>query len=205
MGPHRRMGIYVGFQSPSILKYLEPLTGDLFTTQFGDCIFNEGHFPALGGDKKFITNGQKINWDDESILSSDPHTKETELQVQKIIELYQIAINLPDTFTDYKCVTKSLNPAINVPCRVEIPIKTTPPPKRERPSQQKDASNKRPKTTRKTSSSKKVNTSQPKVDGHHVNVINPRPSSHVHTIEQAGGSEDPDSLVLGNHDEFHWM
>jgi hypothetical protein len=25
----------------------------------------------------------------------------------------------------------------------------------------------------------------------------------VHTIEQVGGSEDPDSLVLGNHDEIH--
>jgi hypothetical protein len=27
----------------------------------------------------------------------------------------------------------------------------------------------------------------------------------VHTIEQTGGSEDPDSLILGNHDEFHWV
>jgi hypothetical protein len=25
----------------------------------------------------------------------------------------------------------------------------------------------------------------------------------VHIIEQAGGSKDPDSLVLGNNDEFH--
>jgi hypothetical protein len=25
----------------------------------------------------------------------------------------------------------------------------------------------------------------------------------VHTTEQVGGSEDPDSLVLENHDEFH--
>jgi hypothetical protein len=25
----------------------------------------------------------------------------------------------------------------------------------------------------------------------------------MHTIEQARGSEDPNSLVLGNHDEFH--
>jgi hypothetical protein len=25
----------------------------------------------------------------------------------------------------------------------------------------------------------------------------------VHTTIQAGGSEDPDSLILGNHDEFH--
>jgi hypothetical protein len=59
------------------------------------------------------------------------------------------------------------------------------------------------KNTRKTSSSKKVNASQPKVDGHQVDVINLLPSPHVCTTEQAGGSEDPDSLVLGNHDEFH--
>jgi hypothetical protein len=161
-------------------------------------------FLTLGGDKnKFINDGQKIDWDDKSILSSDSRTKETELQVQKFLELQQIASNLPDTFTDYKGVTKSLNPAVNATCRVEVPIKTTPHPKRDMASQKKDASNKRPKTTRKTSSSKKVNISQPKVDGHQVNVINPRPNPRVHTIEQAGGSEDPDSLVLENHDEFH--
>jgi hypothetical protein len=34
-------------------------------------------------------------------------------------------------------------------------------------------------------------------------MINLRPRPHVHTIEQAGGSEDPDSLVLENHDEFN--
>jgi hypothetical protein len=45
------MGIYVGFQSPFILKYLEPLTDDLFMAQFADCIFNADHFLALGGDK----------------------------------------------------------------------------------------------------------------------------------------------------------
>jgi hypothetical protein len=83
------MGIYVGFQSLSILKYLEPLTGDLFMTWFTDCIFNEDHFLALGGDNKFITDDWEINWDDKSILSSDSHTKETKLQVQKILELQQ--------------------------------------------------------------------------------------------------------------------
>jgi hypothetical protein len=36
-----------------------------------------------------------------------------------------------------------------------------------------------------------------------VDMINPRPTPHMHTIKQVGGSEDPDSLVLGNHDEFH--
>jgi hypothetical protein len=202
MGPHRRMGIYVEYQSPSILKYLEPLMSDLFTTRFADCIFNEDHFLALGGDNKFITDGWEINWDDKSILSSDSRTKKIELQVQKIIELQQIASNLPDALTNCKSVTKSLNPAVNAPCRVKVPIKTTPPPKRGRSSQQKDASNKHPKTMRKPSSSKKVNVSQPKVDGHQVDVINSRPSPNVHTTEQAGGSEDTNSLVLGNHDEF---
>jgi hypothetical protein len=46
---HRKLGIYVGYQSPSIIKYLEPLTGDLFTARYADCIFSEDHFPALGG------------------------------------------------------------------------------------------------------------------------------------------------------------
>jgi hypothetical protein len=127
MGPHRRMEIYVGFQSPFILKYLEPLTGDLLMAWFADCIFNEDQFSALGEDNKFITDDWEINWDDKFILSSDPCTKETELQVQKIIELQQIASNLPDVFTDYKGVRRSLNPAINTPYRVEVSIKTTPP------------------------------------------------------------------------------
>jgi hypothetical protein len=87
MGPHRRMGIYMGFQSSSIIKYLEPLIGDLSMTQFPDCIFNEDHFLALGGDNKFINDGREIDWDDKSILSSDPRAKETKLQVQKILEL----------------------------------------------------------------------------------------------------------------------
>jgi hypothetical protein len=30
MGPHRKLGIYVGYKSPWIIKYLEPTTGDLF-------------------------------------------------------------------------------------------------------------------------------------------------------------------------------
>jgi hypothetical protein len=85
--PHRKLGIFVGYHSLSIIKYLEPLTGDLFITRYIDCIFNEDHFLALGGDYKHHSECQEINWDDKSIISSDPRTKETELQVQKIINL----------------------------------------------------------------------------------------------------------------------
>ena len=51
LGPQCRLGIYVGFQSPSIINYIEPLIGEVFTAQFADCHFNEDVFPSLGGRK----------------------------------------------------------------------------------------------------------------------------------------------------------
>jgi hypothetical protein len=49
IGPHRILGVYVGYHSLSIIKYLEQLIGDLFTARYADYILNEDHFPALGG------------------------------------------------------------------------------------------------------------------------------------------------------------
>ena len=51
MGHQRRLGIYTGFDSPFIIRYLEPLTGDVFKARFEDCYFNETIFPLLGGEK----------------------------------------------------------------------------------------------------------------------------------------------------------
>ena len=48
MGPQKRMGIYVGYTSPSKIKYQEQVTGDVFTARFADCHFNEDEFSALG-------------------------------------------------------------------------------------------------------------------------------------------------------------
>jgi hypothetical protein len=59
MGPHRKMGIYVRYYSPSNIKFLEPMTGDLFTVRYADCIFNEDHFPAFGGNFRIIQNVRK--------------------------------------------------------------------------------------------------------------------------------------------------
>jgi len=41
MGPQRRLGIYVGYDSSSIIKYHEPSTSDLFTARFADSHFDE--------------------------------------------------------------------------------------------------------------------------------------------------------------------
>jgi hypothetical protein len=81
MGPHKKVGIYVGFQSPSIIKYLEPLIEDLFTTWFANSIFDEERFPALGGDFKYQKECRKINWNTQSVPGTDPRTTETKLQV----------------------------------------------------------------------------------------------------------------------------
>ena len=88
MGPQRRLGVYVGFESPSIIKYLEPMTGDLFKARFADCQFDETVFPALGGDKsKFDKERQEILWNAVSMSHYDPRTNQCELEVQKIIHL----------------------------------------------------------------------------------------------------------------------
>ncbi|KAM1346508.1 hypothetical protein ACFX2H_035546 [Malus domestica] len=50
----RRLGIYVGFDSSSIIRYLEPLTCDMFTTRFADCHFDETVFPSSGGEKTVL-------------------------------------------------------------------------------------------------------------------------------------------------------
>ena len=65
MGPQRRIGIYVGYESPSIIKYLEPLTSNLFIGRFADCIFYEAHFPALGEDSLKLQNEcREISWNE---------------------------------------------------------------------------------------------------------------------------------------------
>jgi hypothetical protein len=70
---------------------------------------------------------QEIDWNAEGISFSDPCIIEIELQIQRIIDLQNIANNLLDAFSEYKGVTKSLHPARNVPERVEVPNKTTQP------------------------------------------------------------------------------
>ncbi|MFS7999224.1 putative RNA-directed DNA polymerase [Helianthus anomalus] len=121
MGPQRRLGIYVGYETASIIRYLEPLTGDVFKARFDDCRFNEAMFPALGGENKKREND--VSWCVPSLSHLDPRTKQCETEVQKIIHLQNIANQLPDAFTDTNRVTKSHIPAANAPARVEIPSK----------------------------------------------------------------------------------
>ena len=65
MGPQRRMEIYVGFDSPTIIKYLEPTTGDLFKAMYADCHFDESEHPTLGRENSKLV---KQNYMESNIL-----------------------------------------------------------------------------------------------------------------------------------------
>nr|GEV05113.1 ribonuclease H-like domain-containing protein [Tanacetum cinerariifolium] len=121
IGPQRRLGIYVGYKTSSIIRNVEPLTGDVFTARFVDCQFNEAIFLLLGGEKK--THEKDVAWSEPSLLYLDPRTKQSKNEVQKIMHLQEIANQLPDTFTYTKRVTKSHIPAANAPTQVELPNK----------------------------------------------------------------------------------
>ena len=111
MGPDRKLGIYVGYDSPSIVRYLEIQTGDVFKARFADCHFDESKFPTLGGENKLPE--KELNWNASSLMHLDPRSGQCELEVQKNIHLQRIANELPDAFFDTKRITRSYIPAEN--------------------------------------------------------------------------------------------
>ncbi|KAK6163703.1 hypothetical protein DH2020_000567 [Rehmannia glutinosa] len=124
MGPQCRLGIYVGFDSPSIIRYLEPMTGDLFTARFADCHFDETTFLSMGRDKDNLDKQkpvESISWNEQSLSHLDPRTSEYESEVNRIIHLQNIANRLPDAFNDASKVMKSHIPAANAPARTIVP------------------------------------------------------------------------------------
>ncbi|CAL2247903.1 unnamed protein product [Prunus armeniaca] len=125
MGPQRRLRIYIGFDSPTIIRYLEPMTGDTFTARFADCHYDETFFPPLGGEKTVPEERRELGWNISIMSHLDPCTTQSENEVRKIVHLQQIANQMPDAFTDTGKVTKSHIPAANTPARIDIPIKLT--------------------------------------------------------------------------------
>ena len=124
MGPQRRLEIYVGYNSLSIIRYLEHLTSDLFTARFADCHFDEDNFPSMGNPKTSKEEKQKnekeFSWREKDLTHLDLRTSECENEVQRIIHLQEIANRLPDPFNDATNVTKSHIPTINTPARIHV-------------------------------------------------------------------------------------
>ena len=125
MGPQCRLGIYIGFNSPAIIKYLEPLIGDVFRVRFEDCYFDEVNFSSLGRDKLPNEERHEIIWNASSMSHLNPRTTQCDREVKRITHLQKIASQLSDAFTDTTKVTKSYIPTANTPARINIPIRKT--------------------------------------------------------------------------------
>ena len=80
--------------------------------------FDESNFPTTEGENKQLN--REISWNELSISHFDPHTKQCEEKVQRIIHLQSLANNLPDAFIDLKRVTKSYIPATNAPKKISV-------------------------------------------------------------------------------------
>ena len=125
------------------------MTGDLFTSRFVDCHFDETQFPSLGTPKACKEEKQKkvdiLSWRENDLTHLDPHTPKCEKEVQRIIHLQEIANRLPDAFNDAAKVTKSHIPAVNISTRIYVPKEhkkmdaNVPHQKRGRPIGSKDA------------------------------------------------------------------
>ena len=111
----------MGYDSPSIIRYLELSIGDVFIARFSNCHFKENLFPPLGGEKLVLEERREITWNASVMSHFDPRANQIELEVQRIIHLQNLANQLLDGFTNTKKVTKSHVPATNTPTRIDVP------------------------------------------------------------------------------------
>ncbi|OMO58409.1 hypothetical protein CCACVL1_25460 [Corchorus capsularis] len=119
----------LGFDSPSIIRFLEPLTSDVFTARFTNCHFDETVFPSLGTPKSSTDDKRKkaeiFSWNEKSLSHLDPRAPECENEVRRLIHVQAIANKMPNAFNETARVKKSHILAVNVPARIEVPVELT--------------------------------------------------------------------------------
>jgi hypothetical protein len=99
IGTHRQEGIYIGFYSTSIIRYLDPQTGNLLRARFANCRFIETTFPAL----RYKPNqaNEPINFTAPKTLTMnhDLPTSLANTEVVKLMNLKALAENTLDGFS----------------------------------------------------------------------------------------------------------
>ena len=80
---HFRVLFNVGFNSPSIIRFLEPLTSDVLKARFEDCHFYHNNFSSIGKEKLAPQARQEITWNNSKLSYFDPRTNQCELKSSK--------------------------------------------------------------------------------------------------------------------------
>jgi hypothetical protein len=93
---HREEGIYVGFDSPSIIRYINTRTTQVHKARFENCRFVETIFPTIPSPpgEAPLTFRAPISM----TMNPDPRTTLPDEEVKKLIHLQTIAARIPDSF-----------------------------------------------------------------------------------------------------------
>jgi hypothetical protein len=102
MGPQRRLGIYIGFISASIILFLEPTNGDSHQAKFSDCRFHETFFPNLGAVQSLTQLDKNFQFPQIGSITDvhDPPTEMRHSEVRRIILLHDAANTRPESFSE---------------------------------------------------------------------------------------------------------
>ena len=90
MGPYHRLGIYVGFDFPSINRYLEPHMRDMVKTSPKDCEFDESLFSALDNGLLQSKVKHKISWTTPTLSHLDPRTRQNDEEIMQILHIQEL-------------------------------------------------------------------------------------------------------------------
>ena len=90
MGPHHRLGIYVGFDFPSINRYLETHMWDTVNASPKDCKFDESLFPALGNELLQPKVEQKIYWTTPTLSHLDLRIRQNDEEIIQILPIQEL-------------------------------------------------------------------------------------------------------------------
>ena len=105
MGRYRQEGVYVGFDSPSIIRYLDPTTRNLYKARFANCRFIETNFPPLPSQSK----PTQLNFGapETQTMNPDHPTPLRNTEVIKLLNLRNLALNTPDGFSTYPRIIRN--------------------------------------------------------------------------------------------------
>ena len=111
--PHRIRGIYLGYDSPSIIRYKLPLSDDIHKARFQNCKFIETRFPG----SQIRNTHPNLNFKDlqTMTLNPDPRTALADSEVRKLLNLRNLAEKIPDGFHSGPRIVRSPVPGSGNP------------------------------------------------------------------------------------------
>ena len=120
MTPHRIRGIYLGYDSPSIIRYKLPQSDDIYKARFQNCKFIENKFP---GSQTQTNQTLKFKDLETLTLNPDPRTTLADSEVIKLLHLQHLAENIPDGFHSRPRIVRSPVPGSGNPVPIAPPKK----------------------------------------------------------------------------------